>query len=46
MLTVIGFVCFLAATAWFAIGKAWPMALVSAGLALVTLDAAGPIRIG
>lgn len=46
MLAVLGFVCFAAATIWFLVTKSWPMALVAAGLALVTLDQAGPIRIG
>lgn len=46
MLTVLGFVCFVAAAIWFVITRSWPMALLSAGLALWALDQAGPVRIG
>jgi hypothetical protein len=34
---------FLAATIWSAIQKAWPLALLAAGMFLLTLDASGLI---
>jgi len=46
MLTILAFICFAIATVWFAITKAWPLALIAAGLALLTLDQHGPISIG
>jgi len=46
MLIIVAFICFVAATIWHAILRAWPMALVSLGLALWVLDAAGPLKIG
>ena len=46
MLIIIAFLCFAAATLWHGILRAWPMALVCAGLALWVLDAYGPIKVG
>jgi hypothetical protein len=46
MLIILAFVAFVAATIWHAILRSWPMVLVSAGLALWVLDAAGPLKIG
>ena len=34
MLTLLAFMCFLAAAIWFAILRNWPLALLALGLAL------------
>lgn len=46
MLILLAFLCFLIATIWHGILRAYPMALVCAGLALWVLDAYGPLHIG
>lgn len=46
MLILLAFACFLVATIWHAVLRAYAMALVCAGLALWVLDAYGPIKLG
>jgi hypothetical protein len=46
MLIILAFLCFLAAGVIAAIGRAWAILLIAAGLALWVVDAAGPINIG
>jgi hypothetical protein len=46
MLILLAFVCFAVAGIWHGILRAWPMALLCAGLALWVLDAYGPVSIG
>jgi len=46
MLTILAFICFAIATVWLAVTRAFPLALIGAGLALLTIDQHGPISIG
>lgn len=46
MLVIFAIVAFLASTIWFAIQRAWPLALMALGLTLVTLARFGPVQIG
>ncbi len=46
MLLILAFVAFVVAGIWHGVLRAWPMALVCAGLALWVLDVAGPIKLG
>jgi hypothetical protein len=45
-LILLAFVAFVVAGIWHAVLRAWPMALVCAGLALWVLVAYGPIKLG
>ena len=46
LLIILAFLCFAVAGIWHAVLRAFPMALVCAGLALWVLSAYGPITIG
>lgn len=46
MLIIFAVLAFLVSTVWFAVQRAWPLALLALGLTLVTLARFGPIQIG
>jgi hypothetical protein len=46
MLILLAFLAFAVAGIWHAILRAFPMALVCAGLALWVLNAYGPLKVG